>query len=353
MTTTIKGVLVQEVVNGVTKNVVVPLPAFGAMIGPFIADDDSAPPVVTPPPVTPPPVVIPPPVGIPPPVATGDWLARSTAPGVVLAHPFISASELTSTDPNFGLQQAADGTIQGAIDLTGQLSPDTGWLMFKFRKGVGDKNIGGALSLYMNHAFKSGEKLYVQWRQKMDAAYLTNNLSSWHSSIKHVNIHGPSKTCQSAEVACISEPTTHGDFNRTLLYTNCGDGFNVNLPDGDILIQQGVSDTDGFNCHYQNQVPGTGNGVGCFFPQANVVYTFLLEVDCGDSTTVTGWVSDGGPYRQFQKGSHAGFFSDDKTLERIRLETYMTEISGAASVDAFVWYSQLIVSTQPIALPNG
>jgi hypothetical protein len=84
-----------------------------------------------------------------------------------------------------------------------------------------------------------------------------------------------------------------------------------------------------------------------------VVYTKLLEVDLGDTTTVTGWVSDGGPYRQFQKGSHAGFFSDDKTLERIRLETYMTEIAGAATVDAFIWYSQLIVSTQPIALPNG
>jgi hypothetical protein len=261
---------------------------------------------------------------------------------------------LTSTDPNFGLQQAADGTIQGAIDLINPLSSDTGWLKFTLRKGVVDKNIGGALSLYMNKAFKSGDKLYVQWREKFSPEYITNNLTHWHSSQKHVNLHGPTKTCQSAEVVNVTEPTTNGDFLRDLLYTNCGDGFNQNLPSGDILIQQGVSDTDGYNCHYQNQVPGTGNGIGCFFPQANVVYTKLLEVDLGDTTTVTGWVaSPGGPFRQFQKGSHAGFFSDDKTLERIRLETYMTEISGAASVDAFIWYSQLIVSTQPIALPNG
>jgi hypothetical protein len=271
---------------------------------------------------------------------------------VVLACPFINAAELSSTDPNFGLQQAADGTIQGMIDLTSPLSADTGWLRFKLRAGVADKNIGGALSLYMNKNFTSGDKLYIQWRQKMSPEYLANNLSAWHSSMKHVNLHGPSKTCQSAEVVCISEPTTAGNFNRTLLYTNCGDGFNQDLAGGDILIQQGASATDGYNCHYQNQVPGTGNGVGCFFPSANTVYTFLMEVDLADTTTVTGWVAhDGGPYRQFQKGSHAGFFSDDKTLERVRLETYMTEISGGAKIDAFIWYSQLIVSTQPIALP--
>jgi hypothetical protein len=187
----------------------------------------------------------------------------------------------------------------------------------------------------------------------MDAAFLANNLSAWHSSIKNVNLHGPSGTCQSAEVVCNLEPTRAGDFNRVTLYTDCGAGFDQPIPGGDdILIQQGASDTDGYNCHYQNQVPGTGNGVGCFFPSPDVVYTFLMKVECADAATITGWVaSPGGPYRQFQKGTHTGFFSNDKTLERIRLETYMTQIAGPAAVDSFIRYGQLIVSTQPIALP--
>jgi hypothetical protein len=237
--------------------------------------------------------------------------------------------------------------------LTDPLSTDTGWLRFLFRKGVGDKNIGGALSLYLGKSFKAGDKLYVQWRQKFSPEYLQNNLDSWRSSIKHVNIHGASKTCQSAEVVCCSGPNTSGDFNLTQLYTHCGDGFDVHLPDGDILIQQGASDTDGYNCYYQDQVPGVGNGPGCFSPEPNIPYTFGLEVICADSATVTGTVAEpGGPARQFQKGTHSGFFSDDKSLDRIRLETYMTEINNPAAVDAFCSYAQLIVSTQPIALPQ-
>jgi hypothetical protein len=31
----------------------------------------------------------------------------------------------------------------------------------------------------------------------------------------------------------------------------------------------------------------------------------------------------------------------------------MTEIGAAAKVDAFVWYDELIVSTQPIAPPTN
>lgn len=342
------------VVHANGKNQVMPAADFIAWLSPKIIQPSPAPiptPIPTPTP-TPTPLPTPAPSG----TADADWVARSTAPGVVLACPFVNPSELTSTDPNFGLQAANDGTICGSLDLSSPLSSNTGWLKFILRHGISDKNIGGALSLYMNKAFAIGDKLYIQWRQKVSPEYLSNNLSYWQSSIKHVNIHGPTKTCQSAEVVCYSEPNTSGQFNRTLLYTNCGDGFDVPLAGGDILIQQGSSDTDGYNCHYQNQIIGTGNGVGCLALSADIVQTFDMEIDllADGSATVTGWVTlPGGAKHQFQKGNHTGFFADDHTLERIRLETYMTQIAKAASVDAFVWYSQLIVSTQPIASPNG
>jgi hypothetical protein len=163
------------------------------------------------------------------------------------------------------------------------------------------------------------------------------------------------------------------------MYTNCGDGFNTDPSNNilcgtggadcsnDILIQQGSSLTpspngNGYNCHYQNQVPGTGDGTGCFFPPANVWVTYYEKITIGtfggSNSAVDAWVVVGNSgYKQFQRAAGIRFNNNgDDNFTNIRLETYMTELEktgSAAPVDAQTWFDELIVSTQPIAAPGG
>jgi hypothetical protein len=182
---------------------------------------------------------------------------------------------------------------------------------------------------------------------------------------------GPSSLCQGAEYATVLEG------NMPSLYTNCGDGFNTCATDNrrwfpgdcpeDILIQQGSSltpspDGDGYNCQYDDPVPGIGDGSGCFYHPADVWVTYYEKIYIGtfggSDSTVDAWVAlDGGPYRQFQRVAGVLFVDNlDDRFERLRLETYMTELprrGSPAPVTTYVWYDELIVSTEPIAVPGS
>jgi hypothetical protein len=298
-----------------------------------------------------------------------DFAARCAAPGVLICNGFDQASDLAAVPPGSGLEQANDNTTQGSIDTATKAS-GAGSLKFKLRAGVTFANIGGAFSSPLGKAFQVGSTIYVQWRQLVTPEYLTNNIAHWGSSIKQVNIHGPSSTCQSAEFTTVTANNTTRVFNYPSMYNNCGDGFNTdpvtnqlcnNCPNGGPMLQQGANSTSGYNCNYQNQVPGTGNGPGCFSPLPNIWYTYYEEITIGavgaNASAVNGYVaSNGGPYKQWQRASGILFpGGGDNNFTNIRLETYMTELpkgGTAATVDAFVWYDELIVSTKPIPAPG-
>ena len=291
-----------------------------------------------------------------------DFAARCAAPGVVLCKGLDSTSDISAN-----IQSAGDGTIQGTLDTSNKTS-GTGSLRFTLRAGVTDTNIGGAYSTSMGHTFNVGDTIYVQWRQRVTPEFLSNNTNYWQSSVKQVNVHGPSSTCQGAEYTT----AFYGDGNKPEMYTNCGDGFDTNALtnvlcngtcSGDILLQQGSSLTpsplgDGYNCHYNNQVAGTGDGSGCFFMPANTWVTFYEKIQIGafggTTSAVDAWVSvNGGPYKQFQRAAGIKFNNNgDNNFQMIRLETYMTELKRAAPVTTYIWYDELIVSTQPIARPG-
>jgi hypothetical protein len=277
------------------------------------------------------------------------------------------------------MAEAADGTIQGAID-TSTKSSGAGSLRFRLRAGIGTANIGGAWSGSMGKAFGVGETVHLQWRQLVSSQYFVNNLTRWRSSMKQAMIHGPSSACQSAEFTTVTGLTTLGTANWPSMYTNCGDGFNSdpvtnqlcnNCPNGGPMIQQGDPSGGGYYCNYTNQVAGNGigpylfakdngSGTGCFFPQANVWYTYYARIFVGayngSTTTVDAYVAvNAGPYRQFQRASRIPFGGGDNNVALVRLETYMTELAKGGSpglVDAFMWYDELIISTQPIAAPG-
>jgi hypothetical protein len=296
-----------------------------------------------------------------------DFAARCAALGVVLCKGFDSASDIAAN-----IQPAGDGTIQGSLDTANKTS-GAGSLRFTLRAGVRDANIGGAYSTPMGHTFNVGDTIYVQWRQRVTPEFLSNNTNYWRSSVKSALIHGPSSTCQGAEYATV----LYGDGNKPEMYTNCGDGFDTFASDNtlcngkcggsDLLVEQGSSLTpspngDGYNCHYNNQFAGKGDGTGCFFMPANTWVTFYEKIQIGafggSTSAVDAWVSvNGGPYKQFQRAAGITFNNNgDNFFSMIRLETYMTELERtgqAAPVTTYIWYDELIVSTQPIAIPGS
>lgn len=317
--------------------------------------------------------VVPPPVVIPPVTTTADadFAARCAASGVVLCNGLDAPANLAAVPPGTGLAGDAGGVIRGSIDTTMKAS-GSGSLRFRLPPGGTLANIGGAWSGSLGKVFRSGDTLHLQWRSRFPSAYLSNNLTRWHSSMKLAMVHGPSSTCQSSEFTSILNDAPGPQANWPNLYTDCGVGFNANAktgilcdvvscPSDQILLQQGASLTDGYNCNYQNQFAGKGDGPGCFYVKSDIWYTFYMRVKLGtyggSNTTVDGFVaSAGGPYKQFQKASGIHWGGGDDNLALVRLETYMSELQRgglASSVETFLWYDELIVSTQPIAAPNN
>lgn len=298
-----------------------------------------------------------------------DFAARCAAPGVTLCNGFDKESDIVN-----GIATAADNTRQGFIDV-GTKASGGGSLRFTLRQGVRDANIGGAWGASLGKTFNVGDTIYVQWRQLVPPEFLSNEANYWQSSIKSALLHGPSSLCQGAEYATVLTGDTNGSWPS--MYTNCGDGFDTFASDNrlcngqcggaDILIQQGSSLTpspngDGYNCHYNNPVAGTGDGSGCYFHPANIWVTYYEKIKIGafggSTSAVDAWVSvNGGPYKQFQRAQGIRFNDNlDNFFSGIRLETYMTELpkrGAAALVTTYVWYDELIVSTQPIAVPGS
>jgi hypothetical protein len=293
--------------------------------------------------------------------ADDDFKARCSAPGVVLCKGLDTESELQAAE----MGTAGDGSRQGFVD-TAQKASGAGSLKFTFRAGNKSQNIGGYWETDLGKSFRTGDTLHIQYRWKATPEYFSHNDKYWNSSLKQINIHGPSSTCQGAEF------TTIMWRGYPSMYTNCGDGWftdvNTNATlakcTGDCLLQQGSNTKaspsgSGYNCHYYSQVPGDGSGSGCFFPPANewVTHYEIIKLGTfgGSDTVVEAFEAHGtGGYKQWHRVNNVRFNNNrDSFLSKVRFETYMTEISAAAPTNAYIWYDELVVSTQPIAAPNS
>ena len=301
-----------------------------------------------------------------------DFTARRNAAGVIYSNGFDSASDLSDGS----VLPAADGTTQGSL-FTSQKTSGASALGFRLRAGVKVANIAGAWSKQLPRTFPAGSDVYFQWRQRFDSNWIAAANGRWNSSYKIVNFHGQSSTCQGSEYTFLAGT---GD-TRPNWYNNCGDSYPtsatqannwnpISIGSGDGLLQQGsvhnhpeTTPDSGYNCHYQNKFAGNGNGEGCLYLSADIWYTFYVHIrlnSYGGSSgnNIEGYVAwDGGPFRQFIHVTNFSWPSGrDSFINTIRLETYMTELptrGQGASTDAYTYYDELIVSTQPIALPGA
>jgi hypothetical protein len=276
---------------------------------------------------------------------TTTFQQRCAAAGVIKCVGFDTASEITPF-----VSADANGVIQASLDTTVSASGG-GSLKFVIPANSG-QNSSGAWADSLGGSFGPGTTFFVQFRQRFSPEFISTqyNGEGWKQSIFHM----AGKTCASVEL------TTVNAFQRGFpeMYTNCGGvPFEVNLGNGDYLLEQGDTSSSGYNCHYQNQ-----NAAGCAYYQPNQWMTFSYEVKIGTwnqpNSTIKAWVGyEGGPLKEFVNIQNQVLqynTSPSDVYNWITLLPYnTTKPASQTNPVAYTWYDELIVSTQPIPAPTG
>ncbi len=294
-----------------------------------------------------------------------DFLTRCSAAGVVSCQGF----DNTTTDivRNVNLYPGDGGFWGGSLD-TAVAASGAGSLKFTLPAGRATSDISGYWNGKLGGSFGEGSTYYVQFQQRLSPEMISN-IPTWQSGTstawKTVIFHRTGSTCGQIEIATIFYLWT--PTPAAIMYTGCGTpafyaDANGVMNDGGPYIQQGTSSTSGYKCDFNNIVPGTGNGTGCFIYQSNKWLTFYYKIHIGtygsNNSSVEAWAAmDGGGYKQFVNIKNATLQKDgpspaDKYNE-LTFTPYMTNLSSAASANAYVWYDELIVSTLPIAAPGS
>lgn len=306
--------------------------------------------------------------------ADSDFAARCAATGVVKCFGVDTEGDLLAEE----IGTAGDGTRQAFIDTSTKYS-GAGALKFTMRSGVSSLNLGGYWEADLGQNFGNSTTIYSQFRFMYSSEVVTANNTRWNSSLKLLNFHGASSTCQNTEYTMTSSPSPTAGRVHMGAYVTCsgismktatsGNNNMVTSCPGDCLEQQGSSFTNGtdvgYNCNYQgayqSSTPGDGNGAGCLRILPNVWYVVYQRIFMGvrgsNTAEYDAWIQEaaGGPMRQFHKVRAISWSSggvSDTSIRKVRFETYMTEIQAAALSTGSIWYDELIISSQPIAAPS-
>lgn len=305
-----------------------------------------------------------------------DWTKRSTAAGVVVAQGFDSAG-------SFALQTGNTTGIHASVSNGSVMTLDT----TNFTSGGGSMkcvvpaqtgpDACGAWWQFLSHTFVNGETMYVQFRQKFDANVLNQHPKAGDGSTTYfkqvifantVVATGSPSTCGNPELTTIND----NDKGYPLMYTNCGSArtpdplVEITLGGGsDFLKEQGDNSTDlgaaqntGYNCHFQT---ANNNANSCANYPAGVWVTYYYKIQIGTfgsaNSTIQAWRAlPGEPYQEWANVSGFLLNIDSGTTNGynfLDLLNYYTNRNGGVAFGSTgtTWYDELIVSTQPIAVP--
>ena len=296
-----------------------------------------------------------------------DFASRCNAIGVLLCKGF----DNTTTDivQNSNLYPGDNGYWGGSLDTVIKVS-GAGSLKFTLPAGRATSDISGSFLTPMGGVFGANSTFYVQFQQRFSPE-MVSNIPSWQTgtatSWKTILFHRTGSTCGQIEIT--TNFYQYSSKPALQMYTGCGSSaFYTNtartvMTGSGPLIEQGSSDTAGYNCYFDNILAGNGNGTGCFIVPTNKWITFYYKIHIGTygstNSSVEAWVAtDGGPYTQFINVKNAVLQRDGPSVvegqyNAITLSPYMTGLNTSASATAYTWYDDLIVSTQPIATPGG
>lgn len=298
-----------------------------------------------------------------------DFAARCGAPGVLVCEGFDNASTFVySSSQDDGLYPPwGSSTVKGIQDTNIKAS-GTSSLRFDIPGKSGD-DAAGNFSKNFGAKFSQNSTFYVQFRQRFDSNMLTIDWYSlmgtfWKQAVIYDKDGVP---CANIELATINLyasgiPTMYSECGARHLRGSLSNPLSFTTGVPSYYYQQGASLTSGYNCLYEGEFIGIGDGKGCFYYPANKWITFYYKVHVGTwgsgNSSIEAWISvDGGPYRQWINVRNYTLYHDGNSsggFSRIMLTPYMTAKNSSVNhATAQTWYDELIVSTQPIAAPGG
>lgn len=294
--------------------------------------------------------------------AEDDFATRCAAAGVT-ACVGMEPSNLVLNNTIFTGASGSTPTLDTAVKTSG-----TGSLRLRWPAGTNTADGAGAGLWGMGANFGQNSTFYVQYRFRVNAAMLSNVGSGPWSLWKWVIFHGATTgSCSSIELTSETYP---GSAGLARMYTDCGGrGLYTTNQDPNFIfngsgntIQQSAQSGLGYNCSHPSFSAGTGNGVGCLRFAANTWYTLYYKVHIGTwgstNSTIQAWLAPEGATQWLQwielRNVSLSFQNSpsDPGYNVVRFLTYQTGGSGVTPAQADAWYDELIVSTQPIALPR-
>ena len=289
-----------------------------------------------------------------------DFAARCAAPGVLLCEGFDSQSALDwngsvgAAGKGFFWNQGggpSPGPNQGTLDNNIKVSGG-GSLRFNIpdsRAPEGSGNAGQYRQPF-GASFGEGSTFYIQWRMRFSPEMLALNATNTGGGqgYKQIIVHNNGATCAATELTF----TNNYFANFPTWYTSCGARSVINtLPGNTYQYEQG----DYAACIY----PGNLDSTHCWFFTANEWITFYWKVQIGTwgqpNSHLQAWAARGsGPLQMiFDKSDMQLDSSGDYNY--LTLTPYMNrraENGTPTHPQGYVWYDELVVSSQPIPNPK-
>jgi hypothetical protein len=216
----------------------------------------------------------------------------------------------------------------------------------------------------MGDSFGEGDTFYVQFRQKISQSMI-DNLDEWDSFWKTVIFHMNTSTANGVEITTVhpnSQSTIYSDSGAYSMTTGTADPDYENTPP--LLVQQAWdldagepwgTEEGGITSQYPSvnwDFPGD-EWVTCYYKIS--LGTFTLNHTGPNDSTIEFWVQEPGNdyWTKIVSGRFALAYNtaDTDVYNNITLTPYMTSLSTSASEDAEIWYTELIVSSNEIAIP--
>jgi hypothetical protein len=286
------------------------------------------------------------------PLPAADFEARCNAPGVLVCRGFDSESELNhiSLESETGAEPNNNGSYDHIGIDTNEKASGAGSLRFEIVGKTG-ANHSGAYRQLFGEAFGEGETFYSQFRLRVSNEFIDTDWDGVVGSApKIVIFHNSSATCNDIEWTQVA----NGWYDRIpTMYTHCGQyGGNIDVG-GQLYLQQGD-----YQCAYNSDYL---NNPECLKYPKEKWMTFYFQGTIGTwgepNSRLQAWFSvDGQPYQKWTDYQNFTLYAEGDSLpgfDSAYLTTYMTaKDSSADHATAYVWYDELIVSSEPIAPPE-
>lgn len=300
-----------------------------------------------------------------------DWATRSTAAGVVYANALDTLAKIDA-----GYTNGGNGRRITHDTTTKVLS--AGSMRFDLLAGETGSDIsgswvpGGASTGNWGHVFSQNSDMYVQYRCRLSGNMYSNLQTHWKDNVGNtiwpgwkisVLYSATGTPCDAIEATITA---ANGQINH--MYTHCGDRQVRSSLTGpayyggtgaDFMVQAGWNFAGGTEADAYPNVAYPGEAT--HFPTDGwfTVYQKVHIVTFGSAnSSVEMWIQPPGEnrYRKLVACNGYTIFNNPGNnpadgFGRIMLTPYMTGLVTSAPTTSYMWFSELIASTQPIALP--